>query len=215
MSRLRIAGLLVLSVLLAACGGGGSTSNQNPVISSVTANPTSLAPGASSTITVVASDPNGDSLTYTYSGTNGTVSGTGATATFLAGSAAGTATVSVIVNDGRGGIVTGSVNVTIVQPAPVIDISAQVVKNDQGIDCLLFRAIPKENLNLNSVKITNPLGDSITYNLNGTLVLPATAIDLQASGVCYGKFSGEYTFFFTGIRPGGSDFKTTTIYPQP
>jgi Bacterial Ig domain len=207
--------LLMLMVLTGCGGSGGSTSNQNPVVTSVTANPVSLAPGASSTITVVASDPNNDSLTYTYAATNGTVSSSGATATFLAGNA-GTASVSVTVSDGRGGTANGSTNISIVQAAPEIRVTSLEVPSDTpGLSCLQFAAIPQEDVTLNSVRITNPRNDSITYNLGGTLIVGGQAINLQGDLDCYTKFSGPFKFVFTGVRPGSSAFTSEATYNQP
>jgi hypothetical protein len=212
----KLFGLFFLSIFLAACTSTPTpTPNKVPTITSVTANPISLAPGASSTITVVASDGDNDSLTYTYSATNGTVSGTGATATFLAGSVPGTANITVTVNDGRGGTANSSTNLTIVLGDPIIQISAQVVKDDQNIDCLLFYAKPQEDLIFNSVKTSNPLINLPTYNLGGTLVIKNEIIALQDEFSCYTKLSGDYTFVFTGSRPGGAAFTATTIYNQP
>ena len=213
----RLLSLSVLLISLTACGSsGGGTSNQNPVITSVTAEPASVAPGASSIITVVASDPNDDSLTYTYSASNGTTSGNGATATFLAGSAAGTATVTVTVNDTRGGTASSSTNITIVQLPPEIRVTAlEVPSATPGLNCLTFAAIPQEDVEFISVEIINPRSDSIKYNLGRTLVVKGQAIDLQNSTECYTKFSGPFQFTFTGVRPGGSSFTSEATYNQP
>ncbi len=97
--------------------------NRPPVVSSVTAaQPTCYPrPGTPCTIsvTVSASDPDGDPLSYVWSGCG---SGTGAT-----GSCAVTdlsqQTATVTVSDGRGGSVTGSVNVTGVNQPPTVTIS--------------------------------------------------------------------------------------------
>jgi len=87
--------------------------NQNPTVISVTAEPASLAPGQSATITVEASDPDGDVLSYSWYVSGGKISGNGNKATFLADYTAGTAYVDVEVNDGRGGVAGGSVVISI------------------------------------------------------------------------------------------------------
>jgi hypothetical protein len=87
--------------------------NQNPKVASVTADPASVSPGQRSTITVTASDADNDQLSYSYSVTGGTISGSGKTATFVAGNAAGTAYVTVTISDGRGGTAGGYVIITI------------------------------------------------------------------------------------------------------
>lgn len=98
---------------MSASGGDESKPNQNPKIASVTADPTGVSPGQRSTITVTASDPDNDKLEYSYSVTGGNISGSGKTAAFTAGSAAGSAYVTVTVTDGRGGTAGGYVVITI------------------------------------------------------------------------------------------------------
>ena len=103
-----------LYVLLLACGvlfllngcsedSGVGPKNQNPVISSVTCTCDSVLLGETSQISVIASDPDGDPLTYTYTATAGSVLGNGNTAIFTAGNTPGNATVDITVSDGNGG----------------------------------------------------------------------------------------------------------------
>jgi len=77
--------------------------NNPPVIASLTPSPAAVTPGGSSTITCAASDPDGDTLTYAWTATGGTISGTGSTVTWVAPSVAGTYNISVTVDDGNGG----------------------------------------------------------------------------------------------------------------
>jgi hypothetical protein len=79
-----------------------TTQNQNPIISSLTATPSSVKIGETSTITCNASDPDGDNLTYTWTMTGGSISGSGSTVTWTAPSTAGTYTVTCNVSDGKG-----------------------------------------------------------------------------------------------------------------
>ena len=163
---------------------------------------------------MVASDPDGDNLSYSYTAAAGSVIGNGATAVFTAGATPGNAQVTVLVNDGQGGSVNGSVALTIVQPAPVINISAQVVPLVGGGECLTFTAVPQEELIFNSVKITNPINEFITFNIGGVTIISGQAVDLQDPGICYIKRSGVYRFEFTGQRPGGGAFTATSTYTQ-
>jgi hypothetical protein len=87
--------------------------NQNPEVIAVTAEPASLAPGQSATITVEALDPDGDALSYSWYASDGEILGNGNAVTFLAGHIPGTAYVDVEVNDGRGGVAGGSVVISI------------------------------------------------------------------------------------------------------
>lgn len=56
----------VLVILFVTVSGGCYLLNFGPTITSFTANPSSVNPGMTVTLTVVASDPNGDNLTYSY-----------------------------------------------------------------------------------------------------------------------------------------------------
>jgi hypothetical protein len=113
-----IAGIAVGVVM--AMSGGEEAENQAPSITSLTAYPDSLAPGEASTVTCVASDPDGDTLSYVWTATGGTVSGTGDTITWIAPPVAKGYMVRVNVSDGNGGTDHDSVPVIveIVVPTP-------------------------------------------------------------------------------------------------
>jgi hypothetical protein len=122
---------LGIIVLLAGCGGGGgsaptqpppSTGNHNPALS-VNASTTHLAYGGGASISVTASDPDGDQLTFSYTATGGSVSASGPTATtaaFTAGSQWGPASVTVTVSDGRGGSAQATAAMYVQNPSPPI-----------------------------------------------------------------------------------------------
>jgi hypothetical protein len=100
--------------------GAYEFSNQPPV-AAAGANQTAVA-GADCTATVSldgrgSSDPDGDPLTHTWTGTFGTVSGASATVSLRAG----THVVTLVVRDDRGGIATDTVLVTVLDTtAPTI-----------------------------------------------------------------------------------------------
>ena len=107
--------LVAVAVAVGACTG---KANQNPTITSLVAVPTSLTPGGSSVVTCIASDPDGDALSYTWTFTGGSMSGSGDTITWVAPSAANTYTVRVSVNDGKGGVANSSVAISVLAPTP-------------------------------------------------------------------------------------------------
>ena len=77
--------------------------NKPPTIECLTTT-MDVAAGGTIELRARASDPDGDKLNYSWSSTGGSVSGTGDTATFnAAGVTAGSYTVTVTVDDGRGG----------------------------------------------------------------------------------------------------------------
>jgi outer membrane protein OmpA-like peptidoglycan-associated protein len=95
-----------------------------PPTVSCSANPTTIKPGDTSTITATGLSPQNRPLTYSYSASAGSVSGTGNSATYSsAGAPTGTSTVTCTVTDDKGqtGSSTTSVNIEApyVAPAPV------------------------------------------------------------------------------------------------
>ena len=88
-------------------------SNQGPVISSLAANPTVLLPQGKSTITCIASDPEGDVLTYSWEASGGEITGVGDAVTWIAPDREGDFTVTVFVDDDKGGRDLASVSLTV------------------------------------------------------------------------------------------------------
>ena len=88
------------------------------------ANPGTIKPGETSTITAAGVSPQNRSLTYSYAASAGTVAGNGASATFAStGAPTGTASITCNVSDDKGQTATANTSVTIlapyVAPAPV------------------------------------------------------------------------------------------------
>jgi hypothetical protein len=104
--------------------------NQNPQISSVTADPATTGPGGSSTITCIASDPDGDALNYTWQATEGNITGVGNKVSWFAPSKGGSFNVSVIVNDGKGGKAQGNVAITVATSTRTVTIN--VIAEETG-----------------------------------------------------------------------------------
>lgn len=90
-----------------------------PPTVSCSANPSTVKPGDSSTITAVGNSPQNYPLTYSYSSTAGTVSGNTSTATLsTTGAAAGTITVTCNVVDSKGMTASQQTTVTVEAPPP-------------------------------------------------------------------------------------------------
>ncbi|HOO57085.1 MAG TPA: S8 family serine peptidase [bacterium] len=111
-----IAILLVMSLAFNGCGGGGGTTatgvNVQPQISSFTASKTTLLINELSSLSVTASDANGDPLSYNWSATGGTLTMVSASVYSFSTTQAGQFTVSITVNDGKGGTDTDSKVIT-------------------------------------------------------------------------------------------------------
>jgi len=90
-----------------------------PPTISCSANPTTLKPGDSSTITATGMSPQNRPLTYTYSASAGTVNGSGNTATFSStGAPTGPVTITCNVSDDKGHNASAETGVTIEAPPP-------------------------------------------------------------------------------------------------
>ncbi|WNG37919.1 PKD domain-containing protein [Archangium violaceum] len=140
--------------------------NRIPILKEVTATVSSLDEGASTTLTVSASDPDGDPLTYVWTQTPFSPAGTfgvetGATrswtAPFLSRNA--TFTLKVTVSDGKGGSAQGTVTVSVanvpeLNQAPIVD------------DTLVLPTTPVlagDTVSL-SIGASDPDGDPLTYS---------------------------------------------------
>ncbi|MCK4403025.1 MAG: PKD domain-containing protein [Dehalococcoidia bacterium] len=119
--------------------GGNSTiksitlsvvANRDPQILSLVAAPDTVLPDEQSTITCLASDPDGDALSYSWRATDGNITGVGATVTWIAPDREGEFTITVIVDDGKGGQNAGAVSVTVLIPAKTV--SFNPVLNETG-----------------------------------------------------------------------------------
>jgi hypothetical protein len=90
-----------------------------PPTISCSANPSTVAPGDSSTITATGVSPQNRPLTYSYSASAGSVSGNNSTATLsTAGAAPGTITVTCNVVDDKGQTASSNTTVTVNAPPP-------------------------------------------------------------------------------------------------
>jgi hypothetical protein len=90
-----------------------------PPTVSCSANPSTVKPGDSSTITAMGSSPQNYPLTYSYSSTAGTINGNTSTATLsTTGAAPGTITVTCNVVDSKGMTASQQTTVTVEAPPP-------------------------------------------------------------------------------------------------
>ncbi|MEO6830261.1 MAG: hypothetical protein ABI164_10675 [Acidobacteriaceae bacterium] len=90
-----------------------------PPTVSCSANPTTVAPGDSATITAQGVSPQNRALTYSYSASSGEISGSNTTATLnTTGAAPGDITVTCNVADDKGQTASSTTTVTINAPAP-------------------------------------------------------------------------------------------------
>ncbi len=104
---------------VASCEAPFTVKPFEPPTVSCSADPATVTPGQSSTITTTASSPQNLPLTYSYSASAGSVSGTSGTATLsTTGAPSGTITVTCNVADNKGHTVSATATVDVQAPPP-------------------------------------------------------------------------------------------------
>ncbi len=101
--------LIILAGLLIGC----SDFNTEPVITSLTADNTTVSPGGTVLLTCTAEDDNDDSLAYVWECTNGSLVPNGSTATWTAPDSPGTYSISCAVTDGNDGSTMEIIDITV------------------------------------------------------------------------------------------------------
>ncbi len=155
--------------------------NSSPVVNSISVSANPVFTDTTITATVSASDPDGDTLGYTWTATTGwTIAGYGATATVTAPSAHSAAGhITVTVSDGQGASANSSIAInTITDSAPVITsviVSPQPVTTTADLTCTAY----------------DPDGDSMlsyTWNIEGINITTGSNAAWQTPGI-----SGNYS----------------------
>lgn len=195
--------------------------NQPPVISSVTANPTTVMAGANTTLNCTAVDPDADTLTYSWSGVGSFANSSQAQTTWNH-TAAGTHSLQCTVDDGQGNQVSQSVSVTVNAPDTTVPLwtggdAGLVVNAFEGYVEVFFNEAT--DLESSPVSYTLYYQDTATFS-EGT----ATQVDLTTYPAGVARIDGlalgtEYT---VGITASDSApltnttvLETATATPQP
>jgi hypothetical protein len=151
----------------ADCSATYSVKEYEPPTISCSANPSTVAPGQSSTITAQALSPQNRPLTYSYSASAGTVSGTTATATLdTTGAAPGTITVTCNTQDDRGKSASATTTVSVEAPAPPPNPHAQKLCSIQFDD-----AKRPTRVNNEAKACLDEVALSAQQNANATIVV--------------------------------------------
>ena len=137
------------------------STNQKPVIKSVTASPKYVKPNEQSIITTNASDSDGDQLSYEYQATGGEITGSGAQVTWTAPDAIGEYAITTIVNDGR--LSSDPVSITITVETEPGNHAPKIEKIE--VDPTVVE--PGESATI-TVTAVDPDGDEIFYEYDAT-----------------------------------------------
>ena len=152
--------LLVVVVILSGCGGTAPPINHSPTIVSLTANPPSpIEVNQDTTITCYATDQDGDTLTYNWAKTGGTISGSGYTIIWTAPAIAGTYTVTCTVSDGE---------LSNIQVILIVVSEPEPINQAPVITLIPDAAITLGETFSYTVEAADPDGDTLTYSLKDT-----------------------------------------------
>jgi hypothetical protein len=110
--RLSLVALILCTMLGSSC----VQSNNSPVIESLTAEPPVVTQGKSATVKCVASDPDGDELSYQWVATKGNISGQGSTVTWMAPSTCGDYVITVTATDSKDGEASRELTIEVKKP---------------------------------------------------------------------------------------------------
>ena len=191
-----VVGFVILAMLV---GSGCDLLNNSPEISSLTPSATSVGPGSSCTVSCSASDADGDALTYAWTATGGTISGMDNSVTWTAPVTEGTYTISVTVNDGKGGTDSESFDIEVANNPPVIaSLTPSATNVFPGASCTVI------------CSATDADGDTLTYvwtAIGGIISGTGSSVIWTAPAT-----EGTYTIGVTvNDGKGGIDSESLTI----
>ena len=161
-------------------------------------NPSCSPTAATVALSANATDPDGDTLLYTWSTTGGRVTGDGPNATLdLTGAAPGTYTVTVEVDDGCGCVAFTSTTVTVtacdcVTPPPTACPTVTVSCPDTGA-------------------IGQPVTFTATINAGDPAVTPTFNWTVSAGTISSGQGTSSITVDTTGLAGGSTVMATVTV----
>ncbi len=218
-----VEGTYAISVTLAdsgtmLCGGRNSvtgtvdvlvttSTNLPPVVGAVTASPTQLLPGRTARLTCVASDPDGDALSYAWSADTGTLTPAGATATFV-GSQPGIATVTCSATDPQGASGSGTASLSVTEALAEMRLTRDVgVPQRLSVDSQgdIYVADPGSG----GITVLNLANGELVYRL-GMADVTSVAVDWQQrllvgrrSGAAVLDRSGRPVLALLSVEPLG------------
>jgi outer membrane protein OmpA-like peptidoglycan-associated protein len=182
----------------------------HPPVAACSANPTSVYAGSGDTVAihVNASDPDNDPLTYSYTASGGAVDGTGPDARWnSSGVAVGTYTVTVKVDDGRGGTASCAGDIK-VEERPNRPPTASLSVERSPI-------LPGEHTWV-TCNGSDPDNDPLTYSYSasgGQIIGSGSKVEFDATGLQPGAYTVKCTV--NDGRGGTADSSGTVEVKEP
>jgi len=182
----------------------------HPPVAACAANPASVYAGSGDSVAVhvTASDPDNDSLSYSYTATGGTVEGTGADGRWnSSGLSAGSYTVNAKVDDGKGGTATCATDIR-VEPKP---------NQPPTISCSTDRSPiqPGERTGITSTA-SDPDNDPLTYSYTasgGQVTGNGAKAEFDSTGLQAGSYTVKCSV--SDGKGGTADASTNVDVQQP
>jgi hypothetical protein len=190
--------------------------NHKPVINYITA-PQQTAPSSNTRVTCVATDADGDILTYAWAADSGMIIGTGDTVTWNAPAAAGDYIVTAIVTDSKGGEARDSVTIDVIQKPNRSPIAALIVrKNKDTAITITEETGPITAKRWSSTEIEckaeDPDGDTLSYRWSAT----DGQIDGDGPIVKYiASATGDFAVTATVVDSSGAQTKCSVYFHVP
>lgn len=162
--------VLALALMLFCFSCKQDKNNTPPVINSIELDSTAISLGGTIKVHVLATDPDGDALNYSYTVSKGSIVGFGANVQIIAPMESGIYNLNIVVSDGKGGEATGY-EVFYVNSKPIINeitilpemirinstATIEVDAIDPDGDQLIYKYLPDVGIIVGS-------GSSVTWN---------------------------------------------------
>jgi len=190
--------------------------NHKPVINYVTA-PKEGIPSESIRITCVATDADGDTLTYAWAADEGMIVGTGDTITWNAPAVTGDYVVTAIVTDSKGAEARESVTISLMEKPNRVPIVKLIVKKSNGTEFVINEETgPITVKRWSSTEIEcqaeDPDDDTLSYRWSAT----DGQIDGEGPFVKYiASTTGDFAVTATVLDSRGAETKTSVYFHVP
>ena len=120
--------LIMTAVIMLLVPSCTMTPNHPPIITSLEAEAETVFPSGSCQIVCIASDPDGDELSYEWSTSGGDIYVTGPEVTWTAPEEVGIYSITVVVDDGYGDSVSGTLSIKVMPNQPLDIVGLEITK---------------------------------------------------------------------------------------